>query len=85
MNNIAKDQNDTERQKYQEPTHEFIKACSAYFRLFTTKRKSTNQNEPSIFLLRYDFVVVQRGWPIVCLEYHYFAALKACSKSAKIS
>ena len=58
---------------------------SAYLRLLTVKRKSTNQNEPSIFLLRYDFVVVQRGKPIAYLEYHYFAALKACSKSAKIS
>ena len=58
---------------------------SAYLRLLTVKRKSTNQNEPSIFLLRYDFVVVQRGKPIAYLEYHYFAALKACSKSVKIS
>ena len=85
MNNIAKDQNDTERQKYQEPTHEFIKAWFGLFSFVTAKRKPTNQNESSIFLLRYDFVVVQRGRPIVCLEYHHFAALKACSKSAKIS
>ena len=85
MNNIAKDQNDTERQKYQEPTHEFIKAWLGLFSFVTAKRKSTNQNKPSIFLLRYDFVVVQRGRPIACFECHYFAALKACSKSAKIS
>ena len=85
MNNIAKAQNDTERQKYQEPTHEFIKAWLGLFSFVTAKRKPANPNEPSIFLLRYDFVVVQRGRPIVCLEYHHFAAWKACSKSVKIS
>ena len=62
-----------------------FKAWLGLFSFVTAKRKPTNQNEPSIFLLRYDFVVVQRGRPIACLEYHHFAALKACAKSAKIS
>lgn len=41
---------------------------SAYFRLFTAKRKLTNQNEPSIFLLRYDFVVFKEAGRLPALN-----------------
>ena len=85
MNNIAKDKMIPKGRNIKSQHMNLLRHGSAYFRLFTAKIKSTNQNEPSIFLLRYDFVAVQRGRPIACLEYHYFAALKACSKSAKIS
>ena len=85
MNNSSKHQNDVKGRNIKSQHMNLLRHGSAYFRLFTVKIKSTNQNEPSIFPLRYYFEVVQRGRPIACLEYHYFAALKACSKSAKIS
>ena len=85
MNDSSKHQNDVKGRNIKSQHMNLLGHGSAYFRLLTVKRKSTNQNEPSIFLLLYDFVVVQRGRPIVCLKCHYFAALKACSKSAKIS
>ena len=85
MNNSSKHQNDVKGRNIKSQHMNLLRHGSAYFRLFTVKIKPINQNEPSIFLLRYDFVVVQRGRPIASLKYDYFAALKACSKSAKIS
>ena len=55
MNNIAKDQNDTERQKYQEPTHEFIKDGSAYFRLL--QPNESQQTKMSRLYFCYDMIL----------------------------
>jgi hypothetical protein len=67
MNDSSKHQNDVKGRNIKSQHMNLLGHGPAYFRLLTVKRKSTNQNEPFIFPLRYD-VVVQTGRPIACLE-----------------
>jgi len=52
MNNSSKHQNDVKGRNIKSQHMNLLGHGSAYFRLLTAKRKSTNENEPSIFLLR---------------------------------
>jgi len=58
MNNSFKHQNDVKGRNIKSQHMNLLRYDPAYFRLYIAKWKSTNQNEPFIFLLRY--VVVQR-------------------------
>jgi len=51
MNNSSKHQNDVKGRNIKSQHMNLLRHSSAYFRVFTAKIKSTNQNETFIFLL----------------------------------